>query len=224
MRSRKSVVATPCTSRNLIAVLWMCGAISAHAQSIDYSPGFSAGAPSEMARLSFLVGQYEISLYFPGQDAAGQLTWLPWASTRATIAPALDGAVLQEANDGFPIAEDAEGADGIRNWQYLGTWSYDRFNRTYRTIVSDNIFALADIYEGQFDGNMLVLSNLNTNTFNNMGNNGDRQKNRITVSRDADQSFVVTWYTLDGSAIRGSDVAAQAWVPSVRMHYIPEIE
>ena len=81
----------------LAATFCICGAASANAQSMDYSPGFTAGPPTEMAQLEFLVGQYDIDLYFPAQNSAGQMEWQAWAKTRATIAPILGGGVLQEA-------------------------------------------------------------------------------------------------------------------------------
>lgn len=205
---------------NILLVI-VCLSSGAQAQQFDYTPGFEPGRPVEMAALPMEAGRYDVALFFPSRSEAGDPVWSPWATVEAHFESLYDGTFYIERNEGFPIQATNPTAGGAERWAYIATWSYDRFNGTFRTVFHDNILALADIYEGGGAHGALSLSNLNTSTFNNHGSDGGGQKNRINVTALEAGAFEIVWFTLDESQARGTEVDAQNWQRSVRMVYTP---
>lgn len=81
-------------------------------------------------------------------------------------------------------------------WQVEGLRSYDKFSRKYRKIYSDYIYALADVYEGDFENGKLTESNEKTGTHF-ISNNNDKTRfmaKTVTHSMTKD-SFVIDWYS-----------------------------
>lgn len=210
--------------RTIICFCLMALAIAAtpaFAQQPNYTPGYEPGAPKEIATLPFRSGAYQVSLFFPSSSPNGDPDWQPWTTVSANFESLYDGAFFVERNEGFPVSKNNLSAGGVNRWAYLATWSFDRFNNTFRAIFHDNIMALADIYEGQMTPGALSLSNLNTSTFNNQGTDGDDQKNRLILRSLKDGAFEITWHTLDASMVKGVDVSEQNWQRAMRMIYTP---
>lgn len=201
------------------AILLVSLSLPSFAQGMDYTPGFDPGAPAEMNTLPFKSGQYKVSLYFPSTSSTEEPDWLKWADVTANFADRYDGALWLEDNVGFPIQPGNASAGGLESWSYLTTWTYDRFNKVFRAIYHDNVLGLADIYEGKIEDGKLILSNLNTSTYNTQGTDGGRQKNRIIIKPRTNGSFVLNWFTLDAVAATSNIVADQKWIWSVKMEY-----
>ncbi len=179
-------------------LLLLCFAGNLWAQ-YDYSPGFKAGKPEEMNKLAFMEGDWEINEYWTPEKDLPNPNWKPMGKSSSTFKLIFSGAFILESSKGFPIQPMHE---GFSAWEYTALYSYDRFQKKYRCIASDNIFGLSDIYEGNFEGNDLVLSNHTTSTFNNHGTNNSPQKNSIVISEVSPDSFILTWRMVDGNKIK----------------------
>ncbi len=200
-----------------LGFFWFVFVPGAQAQ-FDYSPGFNAGTPGEMKKLAFLSGDWDIKLFYtPTRNAPVPEKWLPWRqSTKSVFTSLFDGTFIQENCVGFPVNPPHE---GFERWAYLATFSYDRFQKQYRCAIIDNILALQDIYQGNFKDGKLVLTNLNTGTYNNHGTNGGRQVNRIIFSDIGTDRFVLTWQTADKPEDEHAAQDKITWLWSVRMEY-----
>ena len=138
----------------ILAIFFSTGGL---AQQMDYSPGFKAGKPAEMDKLSFLPGEWEISLFYPSNPGADKANWMPWIKSRSRFKSSFDGSFIIEESDGYPLYPEH---DGFKKWEFFAVYSYDRFNKTYRVIHCDNIRGLSDVYTGNLIEDALVLSNV----------------------------------------------------------------
>jgi len=86
-------------------------------------------------------------------------------------------------------------------------------------VFSDNLFALADIYEGQFEGNKLILSNLHTSTWNNTGTDQSPQKNKIIIDKVSEDEFHWYWQAVDESKAKGLSPDEIPWNWGPKMIY-----
>lgn len=208
---------------------------SGSAQPFDYSPGFTAGAPEEMKKLSFLEGKWRIILSTPLADETAEVfqqlwdstnqhkpsyEWIFWDSASSRVENLYNGAILREDFSGFPISGKVEGADGIRRWKFQLTFSYDRYRKVYRVALIDNVIGLTDLYEGKFYGKKLVLSNLKTGTYTNLGLYDTRQQRMIVFDDILENSFSVYWYTVDEKAFKGLEPGQGfEWKPWAKLLY-----
>ncbi len=183
----------------------------------DYSPGFSAGTPIEMDQLLFLKGEWEIELKWTNNTTLPREEWLSAGKSKSNISDYYDGTFLHEKSLGFPLGN--EGHEGFKYWSYNSIFSYDRFNAMYRYVALDNIMGLADIYEGNFVENKLVLTNAGTNTYNNQGTNGTNQKNRLILNIISDDIFEITWENIDEDQLNLKDVRNSDWNFVILMVY-----
>ena len=204
----------------LIACLsFLSVAAAPAAAQFDYTPGFEPGVPEEMSVLAGLEGDWEIQLFYPAPDAETEpgWRWAEWARSRSSFTTGLGGVVFVEDNRGFPISAASVGAEGYSHWSYRVWWSYDRFQNIYRASIVDNLWGLLDVYEGEspFD-----ISNLETGTFNLLGEGRTAQMNRVFIREMSAEGFVLEWWTLDAAErLAGADRDGQPWKPSVRMVY-----
>ena len=202
--------------RRLIIAVLMLTVILVKGQS-DLSPGFKAGAPSEMEQLQFLRGTWNIALKWTDDLSIPRENWQSAGISQSTITPKYNGGFLHEDSKGFPLSQD--GHEGFSHWAYNSVFSYDRFNKVFRYIAFDNILGLADIYEGGFKGEQLILTNAKTNTYNNHGTNGSNQKNRLTVTQINDNRFEIIWENIDEDKLNVSDVHDSDWNFVILMVY-----
>ena len=102
--------------------------------------------------------------------------------------------------------------------------SFDRYNKVYRFIFSDNILALSDIYEGNFITNPngdseLIISNLNTSTRGHGGSVNAIVKNRTLITDIKEDSFVLTWQIADVTKIENTKPEDIPWRWGPREEY-----
>ncbi len=201
-------------TKTLLLVICLLGNLMAQ---YDYSPGFKAGKPVELNKLEFLKGDWEITEFWTAEKDSVNPAWKPMGKSSSTFEPIYSGTFILESSPGFPIIPVHE---GFSAWEYTSFYSYDRFQKKYRCIVSDNILGLSDIYEGNFEGNDLILSNHTTSTFNNHGTNNNPQKNSIIISEITADSFILTWKMVDGNKIKKDmNYHDIPWRWSVKMVY-----
>lgn len=199
-------------------ILWAILALPfAMVSQTNYSPGFHAGKPMEMDSLSFLDGAWKIELKWTNNLQLPREKWLSAGTSKSNFSDYYDGTFIQESSLGFPLGK--EGHEGFGHWAYSSIFSYDRFNKVYRYIAMDNIMGLADIYEGNFHENKLVLTNAKTATFNNQGTNGSNQKNRLTLTPISENRFEILWENIDESRLNRKDVHHSNWSFVILMIY-----
>lgn len=163
------------------AALWW--AAPAAAQS-DASPppagGLAAllGAAPEMDRLAPIAGTWQVAVesYRPRLerwDAAGNMT--------AHFARTFDGHFIETS---LVVGAGTQG--------YLANmiFSWDRLRGEYRAIIRDNIIGLIDVFEGGFDGEVLMLDNRATGTAG-PSMNGRVEPNRLRLHIDGSDRFVL---------------------------------
>lgn len=201
--------------KNIFFIIFYIGFRYLSAQ-MDYSPGFDAGQPTEMKALSMLKGDWEIDLFYPLDPKSETAQWKAWSKSQSNIESVFDESYFLETSMGFPIYG---GHEGYSRWEYKATFSYDRFRNIYRVSYIDNILGLLDVYEGVFEGDTLVLTNFNTNTFNNLGTDGSPQINRISIFNIDDNSFSLIWEIADKPKEASLSQKDVNWEWSVLMKY-----
>ena len=151
--------------RVALAVLLACLPVGAYAQAPD-EPLWRAGAPAEMARLDSLPGEYDVRLFLPGRTAPVVVT------TRVTISRELGGAALlfRGPHPFTPAPVDV-----------IVLLAYDRFNKRYRLSAADAMTGQLDIFEGDWDGDQLVLTNVRADTFVTDQSSGQRFHSRLVI-------------------------------------------
>lgn len=151
----------------LLVVAALLGAASPAVAQPAGEPLWRSGAPAEMARLDSLAGEYDVRLFLPGRAAPLDTT------TRVTISRILGGAaLLMEGPHPFtPAPIDV-----------LVILAYDRFNGVYRLSAADAMTGQLDIFEGTWDGDRLVLTNLRASTFVTDQSSGQRFHSRLAIT------------------------------------------
>jgi hypothetical protein len=102
-------------------------------------------------RLRYLIGEWDIQPYLRRDDG----TWVPGAPNRTTIKPLYGGTFLQE---------DVTINLGTQTHHFFIVWSYDQFRQVFRMVVCDDVSGLMDVYEGNFVGQTIIVSNLYSGT------------------------------------------------------------
>ncbi len=188
---------------------------------IDYTPGYKAGKPVEMQKLNFLNGEWDITLFYPDTSSKDSLRWVPSKKSFAIFTPLYNGAFFLESFQGFPLNPPHE---GFASWEYMSIYSYDRFLEKYRCAVIDNLMGLMDLYNGTFENDVFLFSNLNTETFNNSGTNRTPQKSLFKIfdfkkNKNMVKEFSLIWFSVDEKKIISKDLNKIDWKPNVKMIY-----
>ena len=197
----------------MLTIIMVASLSELNAQIYDYSPGFDAGKTKEIDKLKFLEGDWDIKLLYTVEKYKKDPKWLPYATTESKFISLFNGSFYKEIAAGFPIQPEHE---GFKAWEYETMISYDRYNKVYRFIFSDNILALSDIYEGNFitnenDDSELIVSNLNTSTRSHGGSVNAIVKNRTLITDIKEDSFVLTWQIADVTKIENTKPEDIPW-------------
>jgi hypothetical protein len=147
-------------------ILLLCLAPSPALAQAPGEPLWRSGAPEEMSRLDSLPGDYDVRLFLPGRRAPIDVT------TRVTISRELGGAALlfRGPHPFTPAPVDV-----------IVLLAYDRFNRVYRLSAADAMTGQLDIFEGDWEGERLVLTNLRVSTFVTDQSSGQRFHSRLVI-------------------------------------------
>lgn len=129
-------------------------------------PLWRSGAPAEMARLDSLPGEYDVRLVLPGRTVPIDVT------TRVTVTRELGGAALlfRGPHPFTPAPVDV-----------IVLLAYDRFNKMYRLSAADAMTGQLDVFEGNWDGDRLVLTNARADTFVTDQSSGQRFHSRLVI-------------------------------------------
>lgn len=142
------------------------------------SSAVEKGRPTELERLMFMVGVWEVTAHEPDNEG----TLVAGAPIRATTRTVLDDSMIETTTQ----------ADFGGGWtvSLRFTWSYDQFNDLYRVAVMDGGFGFMGVSVGTWEGDALVLRDERTGTSVPSGN-GFRAYGRISV-----QDIALDSYTL----------------------------
>lgn len=89
-------------------------------------------------------------------------------------------------------------------------YSYDQYRKTYRVAVMDDTWGIMDIYEGNIEGDKLVLTNLKSGTFFPIGDGAWRGfKLMIDLTGETQRTFIV----------HKTDDGGQSWQPNFEVIY-----
>ncbi len=107
---------------------------------------------SPIASLHDLVGTWEVVASAPNADGI----WQDGPTTTSEVARLLEGQLVQEI---VTIALPSVA------FTLVVAYSYDRFRDVYRVTATDQAGGLMDVYEGRYENDRLVLTNLRARTF-----------------------------------------------------------
>lgn len=105
-----------------------------------------------MSRLTDFAGTWQMVMSSTLDEGK---TWQKAAPVKVAIKYKQRGLMLEEA----PEVPDPNGF----NMHTLIT--YDQYKKVYRKVAIDDVWGIMDIYEGHFDGQNLVFTNLKAETF-----------------------------------------------------------
>jgi hypothetical protein len=154
------------------------------------------GRGPEMDRLASMAGQWRIAVetYRPKLQR-----WEAAGAMSTVIHSRYDGRYI-EAELAVPLGE--------YGYTTAFSFSFDKFRRKYRLIIIENFAGLADVMEGNFEGNVLGVDNLSTGT---MGPNiaGKLEANRFELAFADTNTMALTVF------VRRHD----AWLPAMRFNF-----
>jgi Protein of unknown function (DUF1579) len=140
-----------------LAILLLSFAIDASAQTTTAPPaqGLTAdiNRPPQMDRLLPLAGTWKMT---PSYFDPRSRQWVDGAVFHALFVPRYDGRYLH--------SEFVLPMPGLPAFMMDWTLSYDRYRNTYRMAVLENVVGLMDIYEGEWQGDALLLDDKRTGT------------------------------------------------------------
>ncbi|MBI1392701.1 MAG: DUF1579 domain-containing protein [Alphaproteobacteria bacterium] len=162
------------------AAMTLCAAARAEGAA-DFPEGMpeTARAPfAAVAQLDGMLGAWRVTSEMAGPEGE----WTNRTVYRQSFANGLRGLVLSEVHeatlegDGFALKTD---------------FSFDQYKNVYRLAVLDDTFGLMDIYEGNIEEGVLIVTNLRADTSFPLGDG--RKMNfrlRIPVAGNRREMFV----------------------------------
>ena len=157
----------------------------------------SAKAPAEaMAKLSGMLGEWMLTSEVMTEEG----DWATTATDRVSITAGLNNLLfaehLQERLDGggFVIETD---------------FTFDQIRKVYRAAVVDDTWGLMDIYEGELEGETLVMTNMRAGTDFEL-QDGRRMNFRLSIPVAGDNRVVMIDQSVD---------SGETWAPFYRLTY-----
>ncbi len=149
-----------------------------------------------MQKLAPLAGEWSmVNEYSPD----GGKTWSKAPPATVTVEYRLKGMLLSEMPEdldtpGFKLETDL---------------TFDQYRDVYRKAVVDDTWGIMDVYEGTFEGDKLVMTNLKSGTTFPMGN-GVQRAFRLTIEVATPKRMM----TIDAS-----DDGGETWMPAYKLTY-----
>ena len=135
-----------------------------------------------LERLQFMVGEWNIKAYNMGETGEWEDSPLPKHTEIETL---FDGKFLQEREVKMQVGE--------QRISFFIMWSYDKFRKIYKMLACDNHDGLADILEGNFEGETITVSNLKTGTAM-LDEQGQSIYLRLSSTKNHEDSFISSFY------------------------------
>lgn len=159
-------------------------------------PAVSKAPLQAMQRLAPLVGSWSMTVFVTPDDGE---TWNPSPSQAVDLEFAHKGFVLEE------IPTELH-SPGFHMRTYL---AYDQYRKVYRKVAFDDVWGVPDLYEGNFKGDQLVLTNLRSGTLFPVAD-GKWRGFRLTLELKEDQRWM--W-------IEKTDDEGGSWQPAFKVEY-----
>ncbi len=159
-------------------------------------PAVSHAPLQAMQRLSSLAGAWEMTVFTTADEG------VTWNSGPAQVVD------LRFAHKGFMLEEIPAALDGpgFHMRSYL---TYDQYRKVYRKAALDDVWGVLDLYEGNFEDDRLVLTNLESGTFFPVAD-GKWRGFRLTLELKEDKRW--TW-------IDKTDDEGASWQPAFKVEY-----
>jgi hypothetical protein len=149
-------------------------------QAADKSQGIAAlvGVSPEMERLAPMEGTWkvDVELYRPKLQR--------WDKGEGFTA------YFSRKYGGHFIETELVSATGTQGYVAQVAFSYDKYRKRYRAFFRDSIFGLLDIFEGNFEGNRLLIDNRVTGTAG-PPMNGNLEPNRLAMKFETPNRFTL---------------------------------
>lgn len=137
------------------------------------------GVSAEMERLSPMEGTWKVDaeLYRPKLQR--------WGKGESFTA------FFSKRYGGHYIETELVPLTGTQGYVVHIAFSYDKFRKEYRAFFRENIFGLLDIFEGNFEGDTLLVSNKDTGT-SGPSMAGNIEPNQLAIKLEGNNRFTLT--------------------------------
>ncbi len=144
----------------------------------------SAKTPAEaMGKLSGMLGEWILTSEVMTEEGE----WAPTATDRVSVTASLNNLLFTEHHkermngEGFVVETD---------------FTFDQIRSVYRAAVVDDTWGLMDIYEGELEGETLVLTNMRAGTDFEL-QDGRRMNFRLTIPVAGDERIAMVDQSVD---------------------------
>lgn len=185
--------------KNLIFFMALCGFVVFPSAAQEEIPQASKAPYAAMQRLAPLIGRWQIVTEFSPDNGAS------WQTSEPAL---VDVSMRQKELMLVETPLDTQ-LPGFHVETIIG---YDQYREVYRLVAVDDTWGLVDLYEGNLEGNKVVVTNLKSGTFFPVGENRWRGF-RITVELGSLERTMTVEKTDDNGV---------SWQPNFKIHYIKQ--
>ncbi len=183
-------------TKKYVLLIWGIALFSIGSAQDEAIPEVSQAPLQAMQRLSSLAGTWEMTVFTTSDEG---VTWNPAPAQVVDLRFAHKGFMLEE----IPVALDGP---GFHMRSYL---TYDQYRKVYRKAALDDVWGVLDLYEGNFEDDRLVLTNLESGTFFPVAD-GKWRGFRLTLELEEDRR----WMWIDKTDDEGA-----SWQPAFKLEY-----
>ena len=182
--------------RKILMVLAFASAFTSWAVAQDGVPEVSKKPQAAMQRLAGLQGKWQSTVEYSADNGK---TWQTSGGGRAEYTLKHKGMMLHEN----PLDTDQPG------FHMDTSYGYDQYRDVYRVVAVDDVWGIFDLYEGQIEGNNLIVTNLKAATFFPVAE-GVWRGFRLNIELSGDTRTTIIDKTDDGG---------KTWQPNFRVTY-----
>lgn len=156
----------------------------------------TAAPLAAMQALAVLSGEWVVQSKYSSDDGK---TWQESTPNRVSVAMRQKGKILAET----PLEPQKRG------FHVESLITFDQYRKVYRMAAIDDYWGLMDVYEGNLEGDALVLTNLKAGTFFPIGPDAWRAF-RITLELKPEKRMMI---------VEKSDDGGKSWQPNFEIGY-----
>lgn len=180
---------------NKVALLIIAIVFSSVAQAQN-PPEVSRVPLQEMAKLKLLSGKWNMVVEASFDEGK---TWQTTPPATVTLDYRHKNMMLAEIPDDLSTP-------GFHMESYI---TYDQYRKVFRKAAVDDVWGIMDLYEGKFNGEELVMTNLKSGTLFPVGE-GKWRAFRLTIELASPKRLIT---------IEKSDDNGKSWQPAFKAHY-----
>ena len=179
-----------------VALLAALLPLIAHAQAPEI-PEVSKVPLAKMRALEMLAGEWRMTVYVTEDDGE---TWAPTPPQHVELRFVHKGMMLEEVPGNLD-------SPGFHMHTFI---TYDQYRNVYRKAALDDVWGILDLYQGEIEGDKLVVDNLDAGTFFPIDENTWRGF-RLTMELKPDRR----WMWIDKTDDNG-----KTWQPAFKSEYV----